>query len=44
MESHDHEIYYAATGTSEDDRKWSGTWVEMDGEFSEIADIEEDKL
>ena len=36
-----HMTYYLATGVSADGREWIGTWEEVDGEFSEISDIEE---
>ena len=39
-DSFDHEIHYQACGTSEDGRKWVGTWIETDGAMADIDDIE----
>jgi hypothetical protein len=41
IDTHQHEIHYAAVGTSEDGREWIGTWIEMDGEFESVEEIEE---
>lgn len=36
----DHEVHFAADGESKDGRMWTGTAIEIDGEFVEIVDIE----
>lgn len=41
IDTHDHEIHYAAIGTSKDGREWIGTWIEMDGEEQDVENIEE---
>lgn len=39
IESHDHENHYHASGESDSGEKYSGCWIEIDGEFSEITNI-----
>lgn len=36
----DHMKYFHAHGISSDKTEWTGTWVEVDGYFDEIIDIE----
>ena len=41
VDNHDQLNVYSAYGISEDGRGWTGEWIEIHGEFSEIQNIEE---
>lgn len=40
-ERHDHLNVFAAYGESSDGKEWIASWEEVDGQFSDITNIEE---
>jgi len=40
IESHGHANYYYATGEDEQGNQFEGQWLEINGEFEEVTEIE----